>query len=82
MSLSPPHTTVPLLILESRQQRMQQRPPHFFGRCDLETLMGSSNSNDWVRISEMLLGPVGDDFQFVAKHKSNSYATEVDESNG
>jgi tRNA-dihydrouridine synthase 3 len=44
--------------------------------------MGSSNSNDWVRISEMLLGPVGDNFLFVAKHKSNSYATEVDESNG
>ena len=61
---------------------MQQRPPQFYGRCDLETLLGSGNSNDWVRISEMLLGPVGDDFHFVAKHKSSSYAAEVGESNG
>lgn len=44
--------------------------------------MGSSNSNDWVRISELLLGPVGDDFLFIAKHKSNSYTAEVNESNG
>ena len=40
-----------------------------------------------MRISEMLLGPVTDDFHFVAKHKSNSYsaevgAVEVSESNG
>lgn len=77
------HTKIFYLnLFYTRQQKMQQRPPQFFGRCDLETLMGSSNSNDWVRISEMLLGPVGDDFLFVAKHKSNSYTAEVNESNG
>jgi tRNA-dihydrouridine synthase 3 len=75
------HRYVPVGLTE-RQQKMQQRPPHFYGRDDLETLLGSANSNDWVRISEMLLGPVPDNFQFVAKHKSNSYAAEVGESNG
>ena len=44
------------------------------GRNDLETLMASDQSSDWVKISEMLLGPVPDGFTFVAKHKANSYA--------
>ena len=56
-------------------QTMNQRPPTYFGRCDLETLLGSSNSADWVRISELLLGPTPDGFIFTAKHKSNSYST-------
>ena len=34
-----------LISIFLRQQKMQQRPPQFFGRCDLETLMGSSSSN-------------------------------------
>lgn len=56
-------------------QKMNQRPPPYFGRGDLETLLSSPNAVDWIRISEMLLGPVDDDFSFVPKHKSNSYAT-------
>ena len=76
------HRYVPVGLTE-RAQKMQQRPPHFFGRCDLETLLGSSDSRDWVRISELLLGPVQDGFEFVPKHKSNSYAADGDgESNG
>lgn len=42
----------------------------------METLMGSTDSRDWVRISELLLGPVPDGFAFQAKHKSNSYSEE------
>jgi tRNA-dihydrouridine synthase 3 len=72
------HRYVPAGLLEKPPQRMNQRPPHYFGRCDLETLLASANSTDWIRISEMLLGPVPDDFTFVAKHKSNAYAPEAE----
>ena len=70
------HRYVPVALLEHSRgpQRINQRPPHYFGRCDLETLLASNNSQDWVRISEMLLGKVDEDFVFVAKHKTNSYA--------
>jgi tRNA-dihydrouridine synthase 3 len=68
---------VPAGLVESPPQRMNQRPPLYFGRCDLETLLSSPNSADWIKISELLLGPVPDQFSFVAKHKSNSYSPEA-----
>lgn len=65
---------IPVGMLEVLPQHMNQRPPAFMcGRNDLETLMLSKNSKDWVKISEMLLGPVPDGFEFEAKHKANSY---------
>ncbi|KFY27966.1 hypothetical protein V493_03182 [Pseudogymnoascus sp. VKM F-4281 (FW-2241)] len=42
-------------------------------RDDLETLLASDNYKDWIKISEMFLGPAHKDFQFQPKHKSNSY---------
>eukprot|EP00981_Chlorochromonas_danica_P006375 scaffold1365_cov163-Ochromonas_danica.AAC.65 len=57
-------------------QTMNQRPPQYFGRCDLESLLSSGLSVDWIRISEMLLGPVKEDFHFIPKHKTNSYPPE------
>eukprot|EP01034_Spumella_vulgaris_P021672 gene21672-27713_t len=73
------HRYVPLGLVESTQ-KMNQRPPLFFGRCDLETLLASPHSADWVRISEMLLGPVPDGFNFIPKHKSSAYGSAESES--
>lgn len=52
---------------------MNWRPPAFAGRSELETLLGSESAADWVRISEMLLGPAPRGFRFAPKHKSNAY---------
>ena len=89
---------IPVGVLEQLPQRINERPPYYCGRDDLETLMASSNCQDWVRIrwagphlfwhltcesffllslslsSEMLLGPVPANFQFVPKYKSNVYS--------
>lgn len=66
---------VPVGILANPPQKIQQRPEFdtYLGRDDLETLMNSRNCADWVKISEMFLGPVPEGFVFVPKHKANSY---------
>jgi tRNA-dihydrouridine synthase 3 len=65
---------VPVGLLERLPQRINERPPQYVGRDDLETLMASDSVTDWIKISEMLLGPSGDKFRFTPKHRSNSYA--------
>lgn len=69
------HRYVPVGVLE-HTQGMQQRPPRYFGRNDLETLLASPAANDWVTISERLLGKVPESFVFEPKHKSNAYEGE------
>ncbi|XP_041971348.1 tRNA-dihydrouridine(47) synthase [NAD(P)(+)]-like [Aricia agestis] len=64
---------VPVGLLERPPQKINERPPTYFGRNDLETLMASGNCEDWIKISEMILGPVPDGFLFLPKHKANSY---------
>ncbi|KAE8906177.1 tRNA-dihydrouridine(47) synthase [NAD(P)(+)]-like [Phytophthora fragariae] len=64
---------IPVGLLESLPQRINDRPAPYYGRNELETLMASDQAVDWVKISEMLLGPVPDGFQFVPKHRANAY---------
>ncbi|XP_066491400.1 tRNA-dihydrouridine(47) synthase [NAD(P)(+)]-like [Tiliqua scincoides] len=64
---------IPAGLLERLPQRINERPPYYVGRDYLETLMASQNVDDWIKISEMLLGPVPSSFTFLPKHKANSY---------
>eukprot|EP00192_Tetraselmis_astigmatica_P003337 CAMPEP_0117659752 /NCGR_PEP_ID=MMETSP0804-20121206/6600_1 /TAXON_ID=1074897 /ORGANISM="Tetraselmis astigmatica, Strain CCMP880" /LENGTH=545 /DNA_ID=CAMNT_0005466431 /DNA_START=56 /DNA_END=1694 /DNA_ORIENTATION=- len=65
---------VPEGLLEVVPPKLHWRPPAFVGRSDLETLLCSDSAADWVRISEMLLGPAPPGFSFAPKHKSNAYS--------
>ncbi|KAF2268340.1 tRNA-dihydrouridine synthase-like protein 3 [Lojkania enalia] len=76
--LSFTHRYVPLGLLEYLPPHIQDRPPKFKGRDELETLMASDNYKDWIKISEMFLGPAHPNFKFEPKHKSNSYEIEAE----
>ncbi|KAH7440070.1 hypothetical protein KP509_04G089800 [Ceratopteris richardii] len=67
------HRYIPIGLLEVIPQKLNWRPPLYNGRNDLETLMASDSAADWVRISEMLLGPAPPNFSFTPRHKSNAY---------
>lgn len=67
------HRYIPVGLLEVLPQRINDRPPPYRGRNELETLLSSPSCKDWLKISEMLLGPVPDDFTFLPKHKANAY---------
>nr|XP_041577556.1 tRNA-dihydrouridine(47) synthase [NAD(P)(+)]-like isoform X2 [Taeniopygia guttata] len=64
---------IPVGLLEHLPQKINERPPYYLGRDYLETLMASQNMDDWIKISELLLGPVPPSFTFLPKHKANSY---------
>lgn len=64
---------VPVGLLECPPQKVNDRPPSYKGRNDLETLMASSSASDWIKLTEMLLGPIPENFHFLPKHKANSY---------
>lgn len=42
---------IPVGLLETAPQRINLRPPSFFGRNELETLMASPSSSDWIKIT-------------------------------
>jgi tRNA-dihydrouridine synthase 3 len=42
----------------------------------VETLLASDDSRDWVKISEMFLGPAPEQWSFLPKHKSNAYESQ------
>lgn len=58
---------IPAGLLEVLPQRMNERPPAYRGRNELETLMASDNADDWVKLSELVLGPAPDSFKFLPK---------------
>lgn len=82
--LSFAHRYVPLGILEHSssssfpEPSLQDRPPRWRGRNELETLLGSEDHRDWIRISEMFLGKAHPGFRFVPKHKSNTVEIEAE----
>jgi tRNA-dihydrouridine synthase 3 len=49
--LSFAHRYVPIGLLEHLPPNIQDRPPRFHGRNDLETLMASDNYKDWTKIT-------------------------------
>lgn len=71
--LSRSHRYVPVGLLEHLPVHINDKPDSYYGRNDLETLMASPYAQDWVAISEMLLGPTPPEFSFMPKHKANSY---------
>lgn len=72
------HRYIPYGILERYPIKLNERPQNWQGRNDLETLLGSNDYKDWIKISEMFLGPAGDSFNFTPKHKSSSYENSRD----
>ncbi|KAF4819182.1 tRNA-dihydrouridine(47) synthase [Colletotrichum siamense] len=74
--LSFAHRYVPLGLLEHLPPDLNDRPPAYHGRNDLETLLASKNYRDWIKISEMFLGPAHPNFTFQPKHKSHAYEAE------
>ncbi|KAJ8273388.1 hypothetical protein GJAV_G00101060 [Gymnothorax javanicus] len=64
---------IPVGLLERVPQKINERPPYYMGRDYLESLMASQHAGDWIKISEMLLGPVPHNFTFLPKHKANAY---------
>ncbi|GJJ70181.1 tRNA-dihydrouridine synthase 3 [Entomortierella parvispora] len=70
------HRYVPVGLLEVVPQKINDRPPAFVGRNDLETLMSSPDVSDWIKLSNMILGPAPEAFRFDPKHKANSTSVE------
>lgn len=66
------HRYIPVGILERLPPKLNQRPPQWRGRNELETLLASPDYKDWIKVTEMFFGKAKN-FNFTPKHKSNSY---------
>lgn len=78
--LSFAHRYVPVGLLEVLPPKINERPPRYRGRNELETLLASDSYKDWIKISEMFLGKVSEtegkaesEYGWVPKHKSNAW---------
>ncbi|KAG0677690.1 tRNA-dihydrouridine synthase 3 [Pichia californica] len=63
---------IPVGILDKLPPKLNQRPPKWRGRDEMETLLGSSDYKDWIKITELFLGKANENFSFIPKHKSNA----------
>lgn len=61
---------VPVGIIERLPVKLNQRPPKFCGRDDLETWMASPKIEDWIKLSNLFLGPPPENFEFTPKHQA------------
>jgi tRNA-dihydrouridine synthase 3 len=61
-------------VLETLPSKLADRALPFCGRSALEELMASKDSGAWVRLTELVLGPVPEGFKFLPKHKANATA--------
>ncbi|GAA5949641.1 hypothetical protein JCM21900_002481 [Sporobolomyces salmonicolor] len=75
-SMSFTHRYVPVGLLERFPIHMNERAFPYKGRDELETLLASDQAQDWVKITNMFLGPPPEDWSFTPKHKAAS--TEID----
>jgi len=70
---------VPVGILERFPTKINDRAPSkIYGRDDLEILLSKDNPNDWIKITERLLGPVRDTARFSSfkpKHEANAWTS-------
>ncbi|KAK4704906.1 tRNA-dihydrouridine synthase 3, partial [Phenoliferia sp. Uapishka_3] len=63
--------------LEVRRLLKFARAPRIDQLCLSQTLLASDQADDWIKISNMFLGPPPDDWVFLPKHKANATAEEV-----
>lgn len=61
------HRYVPVGLIEVLPQKMNLRAEKFKGRNELETLMASDSSLDWIKLSEIVLGKAPPSFSFIPK---------------
>ncbi|KAJ3347947.1 tRNA-dihydrouridine(47) synthase [NAD(P)(+)]-like protein [Entophlyctis luteolus] len=64
---------IPVGLLDVLPQKFNERAPAFYGRDYFETLLASPRVEDWIYVTEKILGKAPQDFHFIPKHKSNSY---------
>lgn len=62
--------------MDELRPRMNHRIPNTVGRDPLEMTLASRDPKNWVRISELLLGPTPTDYKFMPKHVSNAWVDE------
>lgn len=73
------HRYIPVKLLDIVPCQLIWKSPSFIGRGDTETMLSSPYPSDWVKMSEMFLGPCPKNYKFEAKHRATSYAkTELD----
>jgi len=76
------HRYIPVGLLERHPIGICDRPMPFVGRDDLETLFASRKVSDWIKISEMVLGPVKDKERFEhfkPKHEAAAWTANKEE---